>query len=297
MKRRVQWQTWGVGVTLLASASVSAGPITFNSALPVAKGALINREILLIHRFKGDVTSANRDLEVNGLASVLVYGVTSKLALFGVLPYIDKNLDINGGQSIARHSKGIGDTKLFARYTFFKQDERGKTLRFAAFGGFKAPTGDDIQTDSFGRLPIPLQSGSGAWDTLGGVVMTYQTLDYEIDAQLSANNKGRANDFALGNEYRADVSLQYRLSPLEDDTHSFLYGVLEANLIHLDRNQLLGMDDDNSGGTSLFLSPGIQYVTPKYVLEAAVQLPVLQNLNGSALATDFIFTTGFRINF
>jgi len=275
MKRLAQWQTLGLLTTLIASASVGAASITFNSALPVAKDAFVNREMLLLHRFKDDATPANRDLEVNGLVLVLAYGVSSKLALFGVLPYLDKNLDMNrGGQPISRTSNGIGDAKLFARYTFFRQDKRGKTLRFSAFGGFKAPTGDNTQADSLGRLPISLQSGTGAWDALGGVVMTYQTLGYEIDAQLSGDKKGRANDFALGNEYRADVSLQYRLSPLENDTHSFFYGVLEANLMRQDHNQMFGLDDTNSGGTTFFLSPGIQYVTPKYVLEATVQLPV-----------------------
>jgi len=226
--------------------------------------------------------------------------MTPKLAIFAAVPYFDKTLDLTmNEQGLTRSSEGFGDIKLFARYTLLQQDARSKTFRFAGFSGFKAPTGNDDKVDSLGRLPTPLQSGSGAWDYFGGVVMTYQTLDYQIDSQLSYNHKGKANNFESGNEARADVSFQYRLSPqeLSSDTHSFLYGVLEANLINQNNHQIAGIDDPNSGGTSLYLTPGIQYVTMKYILEAAVQIPLVQKLHGSSLETDYIFTTGFRINF
>lgn len=285
---------------LAASTQAAAAPITFNTALPVAKNAFINREQLIIRRFDQDPTPASRDLSVNGLISVLAYGVTAKLALFAAIPYLDKNIALTAnGQGVTRSSEGMGDLKLFGRYTFYQQDQRSKTFRIAGFGGVKAPTGDDNQTDNLGRLPMPLQSGTGAWGYLGGVVITYQTLDFQIDAQLSAEQNGRANDFEMGDQYRADVSFQYRLQPqeLSADSHSFLYGVLEANLINQDNNRMSGINDPNSGGTTLYLTPGIQYVTPGYILEAAVQLPVLQHLGSAALETDYVFTAGFRINF
>ncbi|WP_339673827.1 transporter [Dasania marina] len=283
-----------------ASTLVNAAPITFNTALPVAKGAFINREQLIVRRFDDDTSIADRKLDANGLVSVLGYGVTPKFALFAALPYFDKTLDVTAnGERVTRSSQGFGDLKMFGRYTIFQQDERSKTFRIAGFGGLKAPTGEGNQRDSLGPLPVPLQSGTGAWDSFAGVVLTVQTLGFQVDAQLSVEKKGSANDFEMGDEARADLSFQYRLLPQEmsSDTHSFLYGVLEANLINQDNNRISGMDDSNSGGTTLYLTPGIQYVTIKYILEAAVQLPVLQNLHGNALETDYVFTTGFRVNF
>jgi hypothetical protein len=38
-------------------------------------------------------------------------------------------------------------------------------------------------------------------------------------------------------------------------------------------------------------------VTKKWILEAGVQIPVRQRLNGNALETDYLFTSGFRLNF
>ena len=56
-------------------APTSAAPITFNTALPVAKGAFINREQVILRRFKKDSGSSDRNLDVNGVVSVLGYGL------------------------------------------------------------------------------------------------------------------------------------------------------------------------------------------------------------------------------
>jgi len=129
--------------------------------------------------------------------------------------------------------------------------------------------------------------------------VTYQTLPFQIDGQVSYRHNGTAHNFQSGAEYRADMSLQYRLLPrtLTRDTSSFLYGVLETTLINQQENRLFGTGDPNSGGTTVFITPGLQYVTRKWIWEAAVQIPFIQNLNGNALGTDYMVTTGFRVNF
>jgi hypothetical protein len=287
-------------VQVLLSLNISAAPITFNTALPVAKGAFVNREQFIFKRFKDDKSPAGRDLSVNGLVSVLAYGINSKLAVFAAVPYLQKDIDLTANNArINRTSNGIADSKFFARYTFMQKDEQAQTLRLAGFAGVKAPTGEDQQSDIFGVLPTPLQSGSGSWDNFFGLVLTRQKLDYQIDLQLSYNNTGTANQFEAGNTFNADASFQYRIFPnnLSDGNNHFIYAVLEANYSQQDNNRIMGAKDNNSGGSRLFISPGIQYVTRKYILEAAIQLPVEQNLNGFALETDYVVTTGFRINF
>lgn len=131
------------------------------------------------------------------------------------------------------------------------------------------------------------------------MIATYQTLDYEIDAQVSYKANTEANGFEFGDEFRFDASLQYRLWPRElgGGVPGFLYGVIETNLLHQAKNEIGGTNDPNSGGTKLFLSPGLQYVTKRWVLEAIVQLPVVQDLNGTELEDDFIVRAGFRVNF
>ncbi|VAV98882.1 hypothetical protein MNBD_ALPHA07-259 [hydrothermal vent metagenome] len=286
---------------LLTSTSAAfAGPQTFNSALPVAKGQFIFREQLFYKKSSDDPSPQNRNLEVTGGISVLAYGLTGDLALFGVLPYLDKKLRLTTlGGRISRKTSGFGDARLFARYTAFQKDSPGKSLRIAPFAGVKLPTGKDNATDSLGRLPAPLQLGSGSWDPFIGTVLTYQTLQYEIDLSASYKANTRANGFEAGDEARLDASLQYRLWPqdLGSGVPGFLYGVLEANLIYRGKNRINGLRDANSGGTTVFIAPGLQYVTRRWVAEAIVQLPLSQNLNGTGLGDDFTLRTGFRVNF
>ncbi|MBL4608836.1 MAG: transporter [Pseudomonadales bacterium] len=279
---------------------MDAVPITFNTALPVAEGEFIFRQQLRWLRSSDDPSEADRDMRVVATISVLGYGVNSKLAVFGVLPYGDKTLEMNrSGTEIERDNQGLADATVFARYTFWQDNIRGRTFRLAGIGGFTAPTGDDDKSDGFGRLPAPLQNGTGAWDWFGGAVVTYQTLGYQLDGQFSYRHNREANNFDAGDEARLDLSWQYRLWPrkLSGGVPGFFYGVLEANYLHQDKNQRGGQSDENSGGDTVWLSPGLQYVTRRWVLEAVVQKPIYQNLNGNALKNDQIVTTSFRMNF
>lgn len=286
---------------LLSSTGVAASaPITFNTALPVHENGWVLREQFIVDRNSRDPSSANRDVTVSGLISALGYGVTRDFAVFGMLPYLDKRLDMDsGGQRVSRSDRGFGDLTAIGRYTAYERNAPGRTFRIAPFVGVKAPTGRDDARDSRGRLPPAIQPGSGSWDALGGVVGTYQTLEFQIDSQLSYKANGEANGFRAGNVTEFDVSFQYRLWPqnLLRGTPAFLYGVLEANFIHAEKNRISGVADPNSGGTTLLIAPGLQYVTKKWIGEAGVQVPVAQNLNGTALRNNYIVNAGFRINF
>lgn len=290
----------GLTALCLSAATAWSAPITFNTALPVREGGYVLREQFVFMKNADDPTPAGRDMEVTGLVSVLGYGVTRDFALFGMLPYLDKQLDMQmGGQDITRSRQGFGDLTLLGRYTAYEYNAPGRTFRIAPFLGVKAPSGEDGARDGSGRLPPPVQPGSGSWDALGGAVLTYQTLDFQIDSQLSYKANREANGFQAGDVSEIDASLQYRLWPrsLGAGVPAFLYGVLEANLVHSAKDRIGGIADPNSGGTTLFVTPGLQYVTRKWIVEAGVQIPVSQHVNGTALKNDYVFTTGVRINF
>jgi len=300
--KRINWIIGAASTFfLLILAGVAWGaPITFNTALPVAEDEFIFRQQFVFDQSGNDPSGADRDREVFAAVSVLGYGITSDLAVFGVLPYVDKSLDITStGVRSTRDTSGLGDMTLFGRYTVFKDDMPGRTFRIAPFAGVELPTGEDDETDGLGRLPASVQAGSGSADPFGGLVATYQTLDFEIDTQASYKVNTEANNFEFGDVARFDASLQYRLWPrsLQSGVPGFLYGVFEGNLIHQNKNQSSGTKDPNSGGTTLFLLPGLQYVTKRWIVEGGVQIPVVQDLNGTALEKDYIVRFGFRFNF
>lgn len=292
-----------VGAVLLTSVSaVQSAPNTFNTALPVAEGQYLWREQLIL-REHSDNGPMDRDVSVQALGSVLGYGVTSKFAVFGVVPYFfNKALDVTTPMGrIERDTGGFGDISLFGRYTLYKKDFTGSTFRIASVFGLTAPTGDDNDRDRFGELPRSLQTGDGAWDGFGGVVTTYQTLQYQVDGQLLYRENGRHDGFARGDETRFDASLQYRIWPRSlkgvPGTPGFVYALLESNVIHRERDETGSGTDANSGGTQWLLAPGLQYVSRRWIVEGTVQLPVAEDFNGDAIEDDYIVRVGFRRSF
>lgn len=291
----------GFGFAFFLGSTINTfAQITTNNALPVGKGKGIVRVQNKILRATGDATNADRELLVQAFPVVGVYGITPRLAAFGVLPMLHKSLSFSTPQqSVERNSNfGLGDIRLFARYDIYRNSSPGKIFSIAPFGGLKLPTGADDQRDDFGRLPQPLQRGSGSWDPFAGAVLTYQTLEWFFDVATSYQINTKANSFEFGDEYRLDGVIKYRLFPreLRSGVPGFFYLDLESNLILEGKSTRNGMKDNNSGGTTWFVDPGLQYITRKFVFEGAIQLPVVQDLNGNALETDFITTLSIRMN-
>lgn len=286
-----------VTVVLLGSVflgtNARAAAINTDTALPVHQGEFIWREQFRFLKAE----DSTRDLEVIAVPSVFVYGVTEKFALIGVVPYLDKTLKMGG---VERGDNGLGDTTLMGRYQVFQMDRPGETFRGQLLGGLKFPTGQDDERDSLGRLPQPLQLGSGSYDPIVAGVFTWQRLRWQADFDVAYKINTEANDFRFGNTLSHDAAFQYRLLPWtlpEQGVPSFVYGVLELNGIWAERNKLDGGKVGDSGGYTLFLSPGLQYVTRRWVAEISVQLPIVQELNGNQLKTDYVLNAGFRIQF
>lgn len=284
---------------LLAAARVEGGPITFLTALPVAKSQAVIRGQFLLIRTTGDPTPADRELNVNGVPLAVAVGLTPRLAIFGIVPILSKSLDVNAPMGRAtRDATGLADIVTFARYTVYAVDRADSTFRIAPFGGLKLPTGDNDDMDALGRLPRPLQLGSGSWDGLGGVALTWQTKQWEVDADAGVRKTTEADGFRFGDEFFSDLSFQYRVWPrqLGAGVPAFLFAVIETNLTTQGRSEISGVSDPNSGGTRWDVDLGLQYVATSYIVEGIVQIPTADRPNGTGLRNDFRFTAGLRWN-
>jgi hypothetical protein len=283
---------------VLGTGVAEAGPITSNTALPVHSGELIFREQLVWMRSTGDESAAGRELDVLMAPTVLVYGLDARLTVMGVLPFLYKRMEASTpGGRVARETTGFGDMMAVVRWSALQLDEPGETIRLAPLAGVKLPTGAQDEADELGRFPEPFQLGSGSWDPLGGIVFTWQRLRWELDAQVLYHLRTEANDFDAGDEARADVSFQYRLLPwgaIGAGVPSFLYAVLETTIVWTDEDRTAGAEDPSSGGFVWYVTPGVQWISKRSVLEAAVQLPAAQRMNGLGLRNDFVGVLSFR---
>ena len=79
--------------------SAQAAPESFNTAVPVAQGEFVFRGQFVLDQSDDDPSGAGRDRTAWALVSVLGYGATPVLALFGVVPHVDKNLKLNQGDA------------------------------------------------------------------------------------------------------------------------------------------------------------------------------------------------------
>lgn len=288
-----------VAALLLLACTALPAPaqITTNTALPITQEHGVLRVQSKVIRATGS-GPMNRELTAYGIPVVGAYGITQRWTVFGVAPFLAKNLDVTTPQGrVERKPRGLGDVRLFTRYTIWLRNRAGQTQRLAPLAGVEMPTGADDETDRLGRLPQPLQLGSGSWDPFAGLVFTWQTLQWQVDVSPVYQFNTEANNFEFGDEARLDVASKYRLWPreLKRGLPGFLYGNLETNLIWQDENEVRDQEVA-SGGTTWFVAPGLQYVTRRIVIEGAVQLPVVQDLGGAALERDFITTLSLRLN-
>jgi Putative MetA-pathway of phenol degradation len=273
-----------LGPLMAASGTAFAAPITFNTALPVSKGEVLLRQQFIVTNLSDRLNGMKRDVKVRAGVSVLGYGVTPKLALFGVAPLVNIDREIGTMNS---NFTGLGDATIFARYEIYRNDSPGKTIRIAPFVGATLPTGRTGKT------------GDGSTDGFAGLIFTAASTNWNFDSQIKYVANRRAKGFTRGDTISADASLQYRLLPktIAASTDAFLYGVLEANVTQLQRDRLGGIINPNSGGTQAFLSPGLQYATKRWIAETALKIPVVNNLHGSALGPDYSLVTSLRFNF
>lgn len=283
---------WGSG-------PAQAGPITFLTGLPVAQGQAVVRGQYFLIRATDDPTPAERELTVNAVPLAVAVGATPRLAIFGIVPIANKSIQLSTPMGrVTRDSTGLGDIVAFARYTVYAVDVADSTFRIAPFGGVKMPTGDSNESDALGLLPRPLQRGSGSWDGLGGVAVTFQTKQWEFDADVGFKKNTEADRFRFGDEFFTDLSLQYRVWPrqLGAGVPAFLFAVVETNVASQGRHEVAGARDPDSGGTRWDVDLGLQYVTTSFILEGIVQIPTVDRPNGVGLRNDFRFTAGVRWN-
>lgn len=114
-----------------------AAPIATNTALPISRGEIIFREQFVTAHASDRLGDVNRHVDRLEARTVLGYGLTSKLALFGVLPLV--NVDRTFGD-VSTSDSGLGDSALFARYEVIHSDKAGRTFRVAPFAGLRIPT-------------------------------------------------------------------------------------------------------------------------------------------------------------
>jgi Putative MetA-pathway of phenol degradation len=225
------------------------------------------------------------------------YGIIENVQLGLTYGYYaaEGNREYEKGDELIFDPDGFTDLWLSGKCRVYQ----GPIGQFALLAGMKAPTGDSTLTNSDGEEVEPsATAGTGAWDAQAGVAYTIPLRpSLTLDASAIYTLRGERHDYRLGDRLDLGTSLAWHLGDAKG-TYPQVSLVAEAILRHVQKSEVSGTDDGGTGGTVLFLSPGVKVsFAESMAASLAVQLPVIQNLNGDALETDFRLLAGFSYSF
>lgn len=222
----------------------------------------------------------------------LAYGVVENLQVGGAIGYyfgndfIDAEADgLGGAESATADPEGLTDLSLNAKYRFIQ----GAPGNIAVIGGVIVPTGrDDVRLDNGESLEPSSQPGTGAWAfQLGLAYSRFLTSQITVDGSAIYTLRTEHDDFKVGDRLDLGAALAYRLTPsIKTFPNWSIFG--EVNAIWLGKDRDEGQDNPNSGGWTVYLTPGCRVRLNEHLaVTVAPSVPVLQELNGDQIESRF----------
>lgn len=311
-----------------------SGPITTTPAIPMPVGSFfanIRTDLIKFRRFTdSQLTSfAREDRHVDSTDFTLtpsigvVYGATEHLTVGFRMPYVWQD-NIREGESEEgvvelKHegdSADFGDLTLYGMYRFF--EDKDKDIHIAGIFGVSVPTGRTSErTNQGSRFETEHQPGSGSWDPMAGIAFTKHWGHLSLSSNvLYVYTTPGAQRTVLGDSFEYNLALSYRVGK-EKHVHNHSHGhgsgnkhdhgshwhidwdlVAELNGVWTQKLEIKGRKDDDSGGTILYLSPGVRMLVNNRVsLTAAFLYPIQQDTNGKEHEVDYRVIMGAGVGF
>jgi hypothetical protein len=249
------------------------------------------------------------------LSANIAYGLTDNLSVGLSLPYVDRqniseaeNAGAGVGEAeLAGDSSGIGDISLFGQYRFYSSN----SMDIAFIAGVKMPTGDTDEKELEGKLfEAEQQPGSGSWDPFAGISFNQSWNRIGISSNLLYTfvTEGTQNT-DLGNIFNYNIAVSYRAYlPEEEHEHhnheheskivDYIDVVLELNGDYREQVEINDVEDSNTGGNTLYLSPGVRIgLGQTWSIYTSLGIPIVNDLGGIQSEPDYRITAGISTTF
>jgi hypothetical protein len=231
-----------------------------------------------------------------------VYAFAPKWQVIAIQP--GASADITQGaatRTMTQHMPyGFADSQFIFQYDgLYSRNAPSGLTRLSGLFGLHAPTGDE-------------RFSSGAFGYTGGLIFEkVSMLRYALtaDFQYTVASENEAG-LSQGNTAQYDVAPAYFLIPREGTPasaswlrrtfdgafHNGAFAIVELNGTSQAQAFARGTGSNpNSGGTTLYVSPGIQYfVSRSFLAEFSAPIPVVKDMNGIQPLPDSRFVLGFR---
>jgi hypothetical protein len=258
------------------------------------------------------VTSAGDPQEVetytrnNYYTIGLDYTIDAAWGINVQLPYVDRRhatlgVNSNGSdpadEAYESHTRNLGDVRVVGRYQgFTPQHNLGAML------GLKLPTGSHTETGlstdpatpgEVSEIDRGLQPGTGTTDLIAGLYY-FDSLNRDWDYFAQATGQFALNSkdaYKPGDGYNLNLGLRYL-------GFTALVPQLQLNSRHVRHDTGDNADQTSTGGTLVYLSPGVVVpVTRQASVYAFAQLPLYQNVRGVQLTPRYSLSVGARFSF
>lgn len=227
--------------SFLGNRAIAQGPpITADSPIMIGGGRVLLRNLTEIR---------STDFGTFVWAPLMIHYLPSSNSVIAVhLPAVF--YDFEDG----RNGATLGDIQIQAKYQFYRKDGMGKTLRMVVKTLQNLPTGKELGIEGM---------STGHYESYFGMVLGYETLKYGISTEVGYNiAPNEKND-------KANINLGFGLPLLKPS-----YPVNQLNLYFEYENEFY----TETGGYRMLFAQGIQYAVDELTLDAAVQVPLVQDL-------------------
>lgn len=243
------------------------------------------------------VSGAHQELRTdNELVQLdVAMGVSERTSVALSLPIVNnrrhEHIDLDaGGEFSAQTYRGFGDIRIMLRHAHLRQ------LRHQFIGGIgvKTPSGAYELRDAEGEISEPgVQPGTGSWDPIVTAYYSYQirprALDWFVSGSWQYATENRL-DYRFGDTRILNAGINDRVSVGGRD----MVLTAQVNARNAPRDEFLGMDVPSTGGTFIYLTPGVRVETGEASgFYTHIQIPVYQRVNETNLVPGYALIIGF----
>ncbi|WP_422998105.1 hypothetical protein [Undibacterium sp. Ji67W] len=245
------------------------------------------------------INLGNREVETRNhrwLAN-LDYGLNEHWGFTASLPFLDRSHEhTENGKPVTWNFRQIGDARILARYqTALFEDAQGGAAVSGFNLGLKLPTGKTtIANDTGTKAERSLQPGTGSTDLLAGFyyrkILPNLRSSWFVQASIESPLTEK-DGFRPGSKYGFDLGIR-------TDLNDKIAPMLQLNLQRKSKDSGSNAEPDNSGGSSVSLSPGISIkLSGQTSAYGFVQIPLRQSVNGTQLVANRAATFGLQSTF
>ncbi len=283
-------------------------PYASNIGLPVVSGGIwqtnLSYDLNILRTLKeGSATLKDRARErkTQSMLFQTGYAFSSRWSADLFFSWVKQERTITQfGKTDYVSTSGLGDAAILVKYNILEPGMHKFSLTVAA--GPKIPTGrSDFRREDGLPLNADLQPGSGSWDGLVWLNSIYSFSfrpSFIVSVTGIYSYKGKNNNYLGGQTYQ--VGNEFQLVAILSDRLMTGKKMLDISLLFRFRQALNDRYNDltmpNTGGTWLFITPGLSYnLSRQIAVMAHFETPLFSAVEGTQLSPTFRLNTGIFI--